>query len=167
MSILAAAAVPHPPIILPEVGHGEEAQIQKTIDAFREVARRMAEEDPETLVVISPHATMYADYFHISPGIKAKGSFAQFRAPQVEIEVSYDQEFVNVLTDVCAEQGIPAGTASERNPLLDHGTMIPLYFLRETMPNVSVVRIGLSGLSVEAHYALGKAINKTSKRLGK
>ena len=167
MSILAAAAVPHPPIILPEVGHGEEAQIQKTIDAFREVARRMAEEDPETLVVISPHATMYADYFHISPGIKAKGSFAQFRAPQVEFEVSYDQEFVNVLTDICAEQGIPAGTAGERNPLLDHGTMIPLYFLRETMPNVSVVRIGLSGLSVEAHYALGKAINKTSKRLGK
>ena len=33
MSVVAAFAVPHPPIILSEIGRGEEKKIQKTIDA--------------------------------------------------------------------------------------------------------------------------------------
>ena len=37
MSILAAMAVPHPPIILPEIGHGEEQKIQATTAAYQEV----------------------------------------------------------------------------------------------------------------------------------
>lgn len=39
MSILAAFAVPHPPILMPEIGHGEEHKIQSTIDAYRTVMR--------------------------------------------------------------------------------------------------------------------------------
>ena len=31
--ILAAVMVPHPPLIVPEVGRGEEKKIQKTTDA--------------------------------------------------------------------------------------------------------------------------------------
>ncbi len=68
MPILGAFIVPHPPIILPEVGRGEEKEIQSTIDAYREVSRRIAELKPETVVVTSPHAAMYSNYFHISPG---------------------------------------------------------------------------------------------------
>ena len=33
MAILGAFAVPHPPIILPEIGRGEERRIQATSDA--------------------------------------------------------------------------------------------------------------------------------------
>ena len=33
MSIIAGYMVPHPPIILPEVGRGEEKKIQKTMDS--------------------------------------------------------------------------------------------------------------------------------------
>ena len=33
MAILGAVQVPHPPLIIPEVGHGEEKAIQATIDA--------------------------------------------------------------------------------------------------------------------------------------
>ena len=40
MSIVGAFVVPHPPIILPEVGRGEERRIAKTIEAYREAARR-------------------------------------------------------------------------------------------------------------------------------
>ena len=40
MSILAAFAVPHPPIILPEVGHGEEQKIEVTIEAYRLAMQR-------------------------------------------------------------------------------------------------------------------------------
>ena len=86
--------VPHPPLIVPEVGKGEEKKIQDTIDAYHRVAGKIGELKPETIVLISPHQIMYADYFHISPGKGAKGDFSQFRAGRVKMEVSYDTQFV-------------------------------------------------------------------------
>ena len=90
MGITTAYMVPHPPIIVPGVGKGEEKKIQSTIDAYLELGRRIGEEKPDTIVVISPHQTMYADYFHISPKEGAKGDFSRFGAPQEKMEVSYD-----------------------------------------------------------------------------
>ena len=51
MSMLGAIAVPHPPLIMPEVGHGEERRIQKTIDAYRQ----MVAEKPLNLHMTSPY----------------------------------------------------------------------------------------------------------------
>ena len=36
MGISAGFMVPHPPLIIPDVGRGEEKKIQKTIDAYQE-----------------------------------------------------------------------------------------------------------------------------------
>lgn len=165
MSVLAAFAVPHPPIILPEVGHGEEKKIRKTITAYRKAMRRAAEYQPDTIVLTSPHSVMYADYFHISPGKHAGGDFAQFGAPQVKIRADYDEAFVSALTACCKEEHIPAGTFGERNRELDHGTMIPLRFLQEYTSNFKLVRIGLSGLSPQMHYRLGQCISHTAETL--
>lgn len=68
MGISAGFMVPHPPLIIPEVGGGEEKKIQKTIDAYRKAAQMISSLQPETIVLLSPHQIMYADYFHISPG---------------------------------------------------------------------------------------------------
>lgn len=38
MALLAAYAVPHPPLIVPAVGRGQETAIADTIAAYREVA---------------------------------------------------------------------------------------------------------------------------------
>ena len=61
MGVVGAVVVPHPPLIMPEVGRGEEKKIQTTIDAYREAMRRMADLKPDTVVISSPHATIYAD----------------------------------------------------------------------------------------------------------
>ena len=170
MSILAATVVPHPPIILPEIGHGEEKNIQNTIDAYREVARRTAALNPDTLVISSPHSIMYADYFHISPGRSASGNFASFKAPQVKITVNYDTEFVSTLSDLAASSAIYAGTLGERNAALDHGTLIPLRFMEQAgidFNETKVVRIGLSGLSATDHYKLGQLIAETTDKLNR
>ena len=72
MAIVAAFAVPHPPLIIPAVGGGRERDIQDTIDAYDEVGRRVAELAPETLVISTPHSIMYRDYIHVSPGSGAQ-----------------------------------------------------------------------------------------------
>ena len=88
--LLAGYMVPHPPIAVPEIGRGEEKKIQATLDSFAEVARDIAGFKPDTIILTSPHQIMYRDYFHISPGEHAEGSFAQFRAGQVRFSVDYD-----------------------------------------------------------------------------
>ena len=95
--ITGAFMVPHPPLIIPEIGRGEEKKIQATIDAYHETGRRIGSLKPETIVLLSPHQVMYADYFHISPGKGAKGDFGRFGAGQVKMSVEYDTEFVKSL----------------------------------------------------------------------
>lgn len=165
--IKGAFMVPHPPLIVPEIGRGEERKIQDTVDAYHEIGRRVSDLKPETIVLISPHQVMYADYFHISPGRGAKGDFGQFRAGQVKMEAAYDMEFVEELS-VLAEAGeIPAGTLGERDRRLDHGTMVPLYFINQYWKEYRLVRIGLSGLSFVVHYRLGQCIKEAAEVLNR
>lgn len=165
MSVMAAFAVPHPPIVIPEIGRGEETKIKDTSAAYSNIMDRIAAIKPDTVVITSPHTIMYADYFHVSPGSGAKGDFSEFRAPEVQISADYDQEFVAALTKNCDAKGVPAGTLGERDPRLDHGTMIPLYFLNRVYRDYKVVRVGLSGLSAREHYRLGQCIAKTAEDL--
>lgn len=167
MPVLGAFIVPHPPLIVPQIGKGEERKIQKTIDSYHEVARQIAELAPETIIVTSPHAVLYADYFHISPGTGARGDFRMFGAMDVSFSVRYDEEFVKELEALATEKELEAGTLGERDPNLDHGTMVPLYFINQYYKDYKLVRIGLSGLSVLEHYKLGRFIRETADKLGK
>ena len=53
MSVLAAFMVPHPPLIVPDIGQGSERKVQKTIDSYERVAREIAELKPDTIVISS------------------------------------------------------------------------------------------------------------------
>lgn len=170
MGVLAAVMVPHPPLIIPEVGRGEEEKIKNTINGFTEASELIRGVQPETVVIISPHSAFYSDYFHISPGGSAMGSFGKFGARDVRIEAEYDVELVSALCSRASEEGVSAGTAGERDKDLDHGTLVPLYFLRKAYGGelpVQIVRIGLSGLTLSEHYRLGMLIKKTSEELGR
>ena len=167
MSVVGAIMVPHPPIILPEVGRGEEKKIAASDEAYRAAAAFAAELRPDTVVLSSPHSVMYADYFHISPGDRARGDMGRFRAPQLRFQASYDVRFTQTLADLAKAEGLPAGTLGERSPALDHGTMIPLYYINQFYTDYQLVRVGLSGLPLAEHYRLGQLIARTAERLGR
>ena len=167
MPILAGYMVPHPPIVVPEIGGGEERKIIDTLNSFDEVASDIASIKPDTIILTSPHSIMYRDYFHISPGRNARGDFSRFGARNVLFEVSYDDELVSALEDVCESAGIAAGTDGERDPYLDHGTTVPLYFINKRYTDYKLVRIGLSGFNLNTHYEFGKAIRKAVDKTGR
>ena len=167
MGILAGFMVPHPPMIVPQVGRGSEEQVRETIRAYEQVAADIAALRPETIIISSPHAVMYSDYFHISPGKRAKGSFAQFRAREVSFEEDYDEELVAALEILAAEAEFPAGTLGERDKQLDHGVMVPLYFIEQQYRDFRLVRIGLSGLPLSDHYRLGQMIKEAVRITGR
>lgn len=159
--------VPHPPLIVPDIGKGSEKKVQKTIDSYERVAKEIAALSPDTIVISSPHSVMYYDYFHISPGEKTVGDFSMFQAPGVSFSEDYDSELVKEIEKIAESENFPAGTKAERDPSLDHGTMVPLYFIRKAYKGGKIVRVGLSGLSYEAHYRLGEIIKEASQKLNR
>lgn len=165
MSILAAYVVPHPPLIIPEVGRGEEKKIQLTVNAYERAMKEAAELAPDTVIIVSPHTVMYADYFHIAPGEDASGSFGQFGAPEVAVAVQYDAVLAKEIEMEAAEAGIEAGPVGGRNAALDHAVMIPLHFLHAYTRNFRVVRLGISGLSPLDHYNFGKCVARAVETL--
>lgn len=53
----------------------------------------------------------------------------------------------------------------EREKKLDHGTMVPLYFVEQYWKEYRLVRIGLSGLPLIRHYELGQCIQRAAEAL--
>ena len=167
MAVTAGFMVPHPPLIVPAIGKGEEQAITDTQEAYRRAAEEIAALRPETIVVLSPHTVMYADYFHVASGHWASGDFGQFRAGQVKLEAEYDTEFVRQLCSLADRESFPLGTLGERDRQLDHGVMVPLYFVNQYYDGYRLVRVGLSGLSLAEHYRAGLLIQKTAEQLGR
>jgi AmmeMemoRadiSam system protein A len=159
MSIERGYFVPHPPLIVPEVGKGQEKTIQKTIDAYEEIAKEIAKLKPDTIIISSPHSTLYADYFHISSQNFAIGNLSGFGAKDVSFEVEYDEEFIDLIHEYANKNNFPTGTLGQKDQSLDHGTMIPLYFINKYYQSYKLIRISPSGLPLIRHYNIGRMIN--------
>ncbi|MDR0326477.1 MAG: AmmeMemoRadiSam system protein A [Oscillospiraceae bacterium] len=160
--MIKACLMPHPPLLVPGVGRDDE--IPDTRRACEAVADEIGCGKPDVLVIISPHGTTYDDYFHIAPGDKASGDFSRFRAGQVSMSVAYDAALAALIGETARAEGIPAGPLGERDPALDHGVLVPLYFLGTDVP---IVRISLSGLSPAKHYRLGMCVRKAAEALSR
>ena len=167
MPMLGAILTPHPPVLLPEVGRGRERVIAATGRAMEQAAREVARWNPDVLIVSSPHTILYGDYFHIAPGAGASGSMAAFGAPQVRMDVTYDAALRDEVIRRAGAAGLEAGTLGQRDPTLDHGVLIPLYYLRKAGVTCPMLRMGLSGFSALDHYRLGQCVAEAAEALGR
>ena len=169
MALLAAYAVPHPPLIVPAVGRGQETAIADTIAAYREVARRVAAHRPDLIVITSPHAPLYRDGFFIADTPEETGSLAAFGQPDERVTTRTDLPFAKDVAARLHRRGIPSAGAPASMADIDHATFVPLHFLEETVDlgSVAVVRMGLSGLSEADHRFLGRAIAEVARSLNR
>ena len=187
MAIVAAIAVPHPPLIVPAVGRGDQRRIQDTIDAYERAVDELLARSPDCLVVTSPHAPMFRDAFHVTTDGEIYGDMRRFRAPQERIAAACDVELAREIVRRANDAGIFAVDSDRYRDDMDHGTYVPLYFVREAyraereeaigadahvggapgdLP-CPIVRIGLSGLSPNMHRALGRVIAEAAEALGR
>lgn len=166
MSVIGAVILPHPPVILPEVGRGNEKEIRATTEAYVKAAERVARWKPDVLIISSPHSACYADYFSVLPGKSARGSMASFGAPSLTFDLDFDADLRKEFLRRAQEIGLDAGTLGRRSEL-DHGVCVPLYFLRKAGVWCPAVVTGLSGFSPEDHYRLGRCTAEAAEALGR
>ncbi|HAM05375.1 MAG TPA: AMMECR1 domain-containing protein, partial [Megasphaera sp.] len=89
---LGAALLPHPPIMLPEIGQQELKKMEATVTAVSTAASLLVERRPETLVVITPHNYVFSDSAAIFPAARIHGDLGKFGFPDLTMNVNTDME---------------------------------------------------------------------------
>jgi|LFRM01.2.fsa_nt_gb AmmeMemoRadiSam system protein A len=166
--------MPHPPIIIPDVGKGEEKKIKKTIVACEKIAADIKEKAPETIVIITPHGLMFRDAISVSYDLNIAGSLYRFGAPNVAIKKEIDLEVVDKIAGLAKAEGIPLVKldpktiqAYNRVLELDHGAMIPLYFIEKAYQTYKIVHLTYGLLPDIDLFRFGKLIKDALKSLNR
>jgi len=163
MTLLKGYLMPHPPIIIPEIGGKDLDQVSNTVQSMRKVSKEIALLEPETIIVITPHGFIFSDAITVTKSEKLSGDFRHFRAPKVVMELDIDTELIEEIITLGKAEGIPAfpfdrETAKKygMNLSLDHGTMVPLYYVRDEYKKIfKLVHVSIGMLSYEELYKFG------------
>ncbi len=164
MSLLAGFLFPHQVGLLVRQTDGTLA---KTLAAYREAGESIARLKPDTIILVSPHMESYRDYIQIADGEVGNGRLGFSGRGEYKFRVVYDRPLAREIASFCSSSSFPAGMESEKDSDLDHGTMVPLFFLNRSYSSFKLVRIGISGLSLFDHYRMGEIIASAVESLGR
>ncbi|HLP01089.1 MAG TPA: AmmeMemoRadiSam system protein A [Opitutaceae bacterium] len=159
-----AVLLPHAPILVPAVAGSRQQACRATVAAMREAARRVVAARPETVVLVSPHAPREGHAFGVTAGNLA-GSLAPFGARRASVRFPGDPELSGVLRSVAAVRDLP--TARLLATALDHGSVVPLWFLAEAGWDGPTVVVALAGNDNSRIGELGECVAVAAKRLGR
>lgn len=162
--ILGYYIMPHPPIIIHDIGKGEEREAIKTIEACKSIANKVSELKPETIIIITPHGPIFRDAVAISVVEEISGSFERFRAPQVKLEFPIDMKLSENIVKASNIPVVPITSDSLKeygvNCELDHGAMVPLHFIYEKYKGFKLVHITYGMIPGIDLYRFGMTLKK-------
>lgn len=165
--ILGYFLMPHPPIIVPEIGKGEQSKASATVEACVKVADEINNLNPDTLIIITPHGPVFGDAISVADGTHLSGDFSNFNAPDVEFNAVINSSLTEGIVKYAFGMGIPMVAINEDSAgrfnidyELDHGVMVPLYFINKKNTNYKLVHITYGLLSEVELYKFGIAIKQ-------
>lgn len=172
MSVVLGGVCPHPPIMVLEVGQGHEQEVRETRAAMLELAKRVNASRAEVLVMITPHGPVFRDGIGIYVLDSLKGDLSRFGAPGVTLEVKVDLPLASEIKTRALDFNVPvvaideeAGRRYDIEPGLDHGVIVPLYFLRQAGVDLPMVLATVGMLPPRRLYAFGAAVAQAAHRL--
>lgn len=174
MSVVFCGIVPHPPIVVPEVGRQEAEKVAATREALLELGRRVRESGAQTLVVITPHGPVFQDVVAINGTAVLKGDLDRFRASQVQFKLANDLPLARGIVRQAGSLGLTAVELDEEiarryqiTLSLDHGVTVPLYFLRQAGVDTPLVQVSMAFAPPEKLYLFGLAVRRAAEALGR
>jgi AmmeMemoRadiSam system protein A/AmmeMemoRadiSam system protein B len=161
--MVCAMLMPHAPILVPSISgsHGREAAA--SCRAMREAAGTMMSFQPESLVLVSPHSPRRSGAFGLWSEDLVRGSFESFGAPQTKVELPIDRRLVSAIATEAHARNVETWVI--RHQLLDHGALVPLWFLAEAGWTGPTVVVSLNYPDEGGLTSLGEAIAAAAKAL--
>ncbi|WP_027365180.1 AmmeMemoRadiSam system protein A [Desulfotruncus alcoholivorax] len=174
MPVVFGGVCPHPPVMVPAVGQGRDREVAKTQKSMLELGRRIKESGAETLLMITPHGTVFSDGIGISAFKELKGDLSRFGAGEVRFVLRNDLELAREIKAAALQKGVlvveidrDMADLYDLTPGLDHGITAPLYFIREAGVNLPLVHVSMGMLPFSKLYSFGVAVRDAAAKLGR
>lgn len=167
-NLLGAYLFPHPPIILEEIGMGEEVKAKKTIEGVKILSRDIKEKSPSTIIIITPHGPLFRDAIAISVEDSLNGNFSKFGHSELTFSFKNDLKLIKGIIKNSSNTKIKiveVGSDSSRiyniDNQLDHGALVPLYFVNKEYSDYKLIHITYGILPPEDLYRFGQQIERS------
>lgn len=165
--ILGAYLSPHPPIIVEEIGRGEEEGAKKTIEGVRKVALDIKEKSPSIIILVTPHGPLFSDAIAISYEETLTGSFGNFGRPDLKFTFHNNKSLVEDIVNRAGKEDIMMAKVDRNfssrygvDPHVDHGALVPLYFVNKEYEGYDLVHITYGLLPPAKLYRFGTIIQE-------
>lgn len=170
-SIAGRFILPHPPIAVPEIGGDQAKKLIKTLDGFTAVGQRIAALKPRTILILTPHGPDFTDHFYVPDTRRVSGDLAAFGAKKILLGFDNDTDLGKKLAQDAAAGQLSLGPVDHKTMKrygltydLDHGVIVPLYFINHFYNDYRLLPIATAGLSGKDCYRLGTVIRRCVER---
>jgi MEMO1 family protein len=157
---------PHPPIILPEIGRGELKKVKMTVDGMKELAGRVRDAASELLIMITPHGEVSHQAPVILTAEKLRGDFARFGFPYLQLNFETDRKLLEILKEESSSETLQPLFVGDKRIALDHGAMVPLYYLAEAGVKAAGLHLTFGFNSYRELYNFGRVLRRAVDRRG-
>ena len=165
--IIFGCIVPHPPLMVPDIGRGEERRISATLEAMEKLADKLAQQNPQTILMISPHGLSHPDAMGILTAKSSRGNLSSWGVSGIHYRFDNDLELVTAIKKEADSADVPLQSIGETGYDIDHGVMAPMYYLIRAMEGIPFVPLTFSWLPLSAHFNFGQAISRAATATGK
>lgn len=162
-AVVSAVLMPHAPILVPPVGGARGEAAANSCRSMREVAKRVVALKPDAIVLVSPHSPRKSGAFGLWMDEWLEGSFDQFGAPAARVKMPNDRRLVGAIVAEADTRNVV--TWSIRHQPLDHGALVPLWFLAEAGWSGPTVIASLNYPGEGGLTSFGEAIAAATKSL--
>lgn len=152
--VVFGAVMPHPPILVPEVGKKNLKDIAKTRLACEKVCDSLKSKKVDTIIVFSPHGEAGQSSMPVYVGHIFEGSFINFGCAKPVLNFKGDPQLA---LDIL--KGSDVATRCHET-LLDHGALVPLYYVNAAGIKAKVLPIAISFMSLDKLFEFGKTISR-------
>lgn len=155
-----AGIVPHPLILIPNIGKENQKLLNTTANSFLKIAEELKNKKIDTLIIISSHGPIGNDIFSINLSEKFEINFEEFGDFASKAEVDCDLELTQTIRENMLRFN---NTQMINSPVLDYGTGIPLYLISPELKDLKIVSINISNANLKKHFDFGKKIAEKIK----
>lgn len=158
MSLVFTAITPHPPFLIPAIGHNEIKKVEKTKTALEQLEKDLYITHPEVIIIISPHGSHFKDAFTIHASPTYQTDLRSFGDLTTRVTFQGEHHLTTRIREALKTEKIPSTMISETE--LDHGSSIPLVYLTPHLKNIKVIPIGFCDLDWKNHVAFGNLLKE-------
>lgn len=161
MSIACAVLMCHAPIVIPAIAARQADACSATTAAMRQVARALIAHEPSLLVLISPHAPRRARSIGLTFDEVLSGDFERFGQPGIALRFEGAPAQAERIARHAGAQQVPTHVLSGQG--LDHGSMVPLFFVHEAGYRGPLVVASLPYPGADLEAAFGAALREAAE----